>query len=246
MILLAGCSFVDNPDLPRIMFGDRAYGKRSVVKHVGLGGAGNHYIARAVMDNLTDDVTGAVVLFSGTSRIDIEIPEEMVDDVLPFYQDKKMGAPVVRSPRTVWFNSGGYGGYWNNYTRTKYAKYIHQYLKSQYLPLDWEYLNHKSLIDIAGCLNTLEAKGIDYRFGFIYNIFEDHTHEQTSLGGAVARDNPLLNLINWDKALSSYPYNYCLHNGLLSSDDFHPSHEGYQSWWNSVKDEVPFVHYYEN
>ena len=240
MLLLGGCSFVDNPDFPPAAFGEKVY-ENGLVKHVGLGGAGNHYIARAVLENLSDDVDFALILFSGTSRIDIELPEEMVDDIMSFYTDKKTGCPVVTSPQTVWFNSGGYGGNWHNHSRTKYADYIYQYLRSQYLPLNWEYLNNKSLIDVAGCLNTLEAKGIDYRFGFIYDIFKDQTHEQTSLGGAVSKDNPLLKLINWERAISSYPYDYCLEHGLLSDDDFHPSREGYESWWNSIKHEVPYT-----
>jgi hypothetical protein len=239
MILLAGCSFVDNPDLPAAIFGNDAYNKKKV-KIVGQGGSGNGWISRGILENL-DNVSSVFVLWSGLSRIDIEIPVEMIDNVQPYYSDKNTPMHYTKGHESVWFHSGGWDGTWCNWTRTKYADYLYNFMKSQYKPLNWEHLNNKSLLAIAGCLNTLEAKGIEYRFGFIYNIFKDYSGLQGSLSGAVDKNNPLLNLINWDKSVSNMPYEYCLENNLLSSDNFHPSTKGYRTWWNSIKHEVPFI-----
>lgn len=240
MIILSGCSFVDNPDMPTAIFGRNAYNETKV-NIVGCGGAGNHWISRRLLENLSDKVTGVFVLWSGLSRIDIELPIEMVSDIQSYYNDKDTPMEYTKNKESVWFMSGGWDGTWCNWTRTKYAAYLHKFMQSQYKPLNWDHLNNKSLLEVVGCLNTLEAKGIDYRFGFIYDIFKDYSGLQGSLGGAVDKSNPLLNLINWDKSVSNTPYEYCLENNLLSDDDFHPSKEGYQAWWNSIKHEVPFI-----
>jgi hypothetical protein len=235
MLLLSGCSYVDNYDFPSIAFGKPVYHKHRC-KITAWSGAGNHYISRSILDNLTPDVDRVFVLWSGLCRIDLEVPVESSDDFVSYFE----GTPVHTVGQTTWFHSGGYDGTWCNWTRTKYKKYIYDYMKSQYRPLNWKYLAQKSLQHVAGCLNTLEAKGIEYRFGFIHDIFRDYSNTQQSLGGPVSRDEPLLNLINWDKCLSSTPYEYCTERNLLASDNFHPTHEGYTSWWDSVRNEIPF------
>ena len=235
MLILSGCSYTDNNDFPSIAFGNKVYNDK-LCKIVAWGGAGNHYIAQSIIDNLTVDVDKVFVLWSGLSRLDLEFPIELKDDVLSYYE----GSPLHITNETIWFHTGGFDGTWCNYSRTKYGKYIHDFIKYQYLPLNWDYLNRKSLRSIIGCLNTLESNNIDYKFGFIYDIFKDYSDSQQSLGGAVQHDEPLLNLINWDKCISSTPYEYCLENNLLSSDNFHPSKNGYQQWWDSIRNEIPF------
>jgi len=239
MILLSGCSFVDNSDMPRAIFGRDAYNKHRV-KIVGYGGAGNHWMSRGILENL-EHVDNVLVLWTGFSRLDIEVPVEMVDDIRTYYNDTDIPIHYTVDKKNVWFHSGGWDGKWCNHPRTKYADYMYKFMQSQYKPLNWDHLTNKSLIDIAGCLNTLEAKGIPYKYGFISDIFKDHSDTQGSLSGPVSRSNPLLELLNWDHCLSSSPFDYCVENNLLSDDNFHPSKLGYQSWWNSVKNEVPSI-----
>jgi len=234
MLLLAGCSFIANPDLPEVAFGREVWDKK-LVRINAWGGAGNAFISRAVLDNL-DKVNNVLILWTGFSRIDIELPVEMVDQVSSYYE----GTPIHITNDTVWLHSGGFDGTWYNYSRTKYEKYIYEYIKSQYLPCNWNYLNNKNLRIIAGTLNTLEQLNIEYKFGFIYDIFSDHISEQQSLGSAVDRNNPLLNLINWDNCLSETPYDFCKDRGLLSDDRFNPTREGYNQWWNAVKQDITF------
>jgi len=234
MLLISGCSYTDNYHFPTIAFGEQVYRQ---AKNVAWGGAGNHYIASSVLDNLNQTIDKVFILWSGLSRLDIEFPVDVVNDIRPYYE----GSPIHITGQTAWFHTGGYDGTWCNWTRTKYEKYVYEYIRNQYLPLDFEYLNKQSLKHIVGCLNTLESMNIDYRFGFIYDIFHDYSAHQQSLSGPVDKNEPLLDLINWDKSLSLTPYEFCRENNLLSDDNFHPSSEGYQRWWEIVSENVPFT-----
>jgi len=234
MFLLAGCSYVDNPDFPLIAFGDAIYNQNRA-KIVAMGGAGNQYIAQTIADNVNCDTHDVFVLWSGMSRLDVQLPIEMDHDVENYWHR-------TFSKRSVWFHSGGYGGTWHSITnpKSRYAKYMHSYLEAQYKPLNWDYLAGISFTAISGALNLLETKNIQYRFGFIYDFFEDYSSDTTSLSGAVSRDHHMIDHIPWDKCISTTPYEFCRDNYLLDTDEFHPSAEGYNEWWNTVKSEVPF------
>ena len=229
--MLAGCSFTDNPDFPRLAFGEKVH-DHDYAKIVSFGGAGNRYIAHSILENLTDDTSHVFVLWSGISRIDISIPVEMESHILGFDHRKVLGD-------AVWLMTGGYGGSWCMET-SKIPKFLSLYLKNQYLPHNWNYLATQNLASVAGCLAILEQKNINYTFGFIYDIFADHS-DQASLGGPVSKNNPMAKHIPWDKCIPSYPYDFCKKNNLLSNDDFHPSEEGYQAWIDSVKQYLPKV-----
>ena len=232
MFLLAGCSYVDNLDFPEIAFGPAIY-RENRAKIIAMGGAGNQYIAQSILDNVNCDTTGVFVLWSGLSRIDVPLPVEMDFEVDQYWHRTK-------SKNTVWFHSGGYGGTWHSITKNAYAKYVHSYLKAQYTPLDWNYLASLSFTAISGALNLLEIKRIQYRFGFIYDFFQDYSSNTTSLSGAIDRDHHLLDHIPWQHCVSVTPYEFCRDNNLLDTDDFHPSRQGYSTWWEKIKPEVPF------
>jgi hypothetical protein len=234
MLLLAGCSYVDNSHFPRAAFGDKVYGDQC--KIIARGGTGNAFIAQRILDNLTPDVDKVFVLWSGFSRIDIPLPKAMQHQVEPYEH-------TCTTDDTVWFHSGGFGGSWHSRPRYPYAQWLYDYLSVQYKPMDWDYLATRNLTAISGCLNTLERLGIKYKFGFIYDIFQDYSYNNTSLSGPVSRDHALLKFIPWEHCLSSSPFEFCRDQNLLDpteSTPFHPSPTGYQEWWNTVKHEVPF------
>jgi|TARA_R110000822_G_C15137410_1_gene475817 hypothetical protein len=234
MLLISGCSFVDNAHLPYII--EPKNNQRRIVSH---GGAGNNWISRAVLENLSG-IDRVIVLFTGFSRIDVEIPIEMVGDIESYYSDTDKPMHYTKNKQSVWFHSGGWDGTWCNWPRTRYADYMYKYMQSQYKPMNWDHHTDRNLIAIAGCLNTLEARGIPYRYGFIYDIFKDYSGTQGSLGGPVKADNPLLNYLDFNKCFKTSPYDYCFENNLLSTDNFHPSTEGYASWWAQVKQDTPW------
>lgn len=225
MLLLSGCSFIDNPYMPNIIEPNRH--QRRIV---GQGGAGNSWISRGIIENLSG-IDSVMVLWSGFSRMDIEIPVEMLSDIESYYADNTTPIHYTKNKSSVWFHSGGWDGTWCNWPRTRYADYMYKYMKSQYKPMNWNHHTDRNLIAIAGCLNTLEARGIPYRYGFIYDIFKDYSGTQGSLGGPVSRDNPLLELLRPECCFTTSPFDYCIEHNLLSEDGFHPSEQGYANWW---------------
>lgn len=235
MLLLAGCSFTDNLYFPTIAFDENVYCSH-YSKILARGGAGNAFIAQSILDNLTPDVDKVFVLWSGFSRIDISLPKQMEYQV-EIYEH------TSTTNDALWFHSGGFGGSWHSHSRYPYAQWLYDYVSAQYKPMDWDYLATKNLTVISGCLNTLDRLGIQYKFGFIYDIFQDYSNSHTALSGPVSRDHPLLRLIPWEHCLSSSPYEFCKDRNLLDPTEptpFHPSEQGYQKWWDSVKQEVPF------
>ena len=230
MFLLAGCSFTDNPYFPRYAFGDRVH--RTDLSIISArGGAGNYYIAASIIEHLPV-IDRVFVLWTGLSRIDLAVPAELKLQVEDFYHQETVGD-------TVWLMSGGFGGMWS-LDDSGLPKHYSAYLKDQYVSCNWEYLSSKSLLQIATCLSLLEKKQIEYTFGFIYDIFANN-EDQASLGGAVSRNNPILDLIPWDKCIPSTPYEFCKTRNLLSSDNFHPSEQGYQQWADSVRSHLPLI-----
>jgi len=235
MLLFAGCSYTDNPYFPRIAFGENVYNPTRC-KILAQGGVGNTFIARSILDNLTPEVDKVFVLWSGFSRIDISVPKQMEYQFDP-YEHRSL------TNDASWLHSGGFGGSWHSHSRYPYAQWIYDCVTAQYKPMDWNYLATQNLVTISGCLNTLDKLGIEYKFGFIYDIFQDYSDDNTSLSGPVSRNHSLLRLIPWEHCLSSTPFEFCRDRGLLDPTEptpFHPSQIGYQEWWNSVKQEVSF------
>jgi hypothetical protein len=235
MLLFAGCSYTDNPYFPRIAFGEKVY-SHIHCKILARGGVGNTFIARSILDNLTPEVDKVFVLWSGFSRIDISVPRQM-EYQFDSYEHKSL------TNDASWLHSGGFGGSWHSHSRYPYAQWIYDCVAAQYKPMDWNYLATQNLVTISGCLNTLDKLGIKYKFGFIYDIFQDYSDDNTSLSGPVSRNHPLLRLIPWEHCLSSTPFEFCRDRGSLDPSEptpFHPSQVGYQEWWNSVRQEVPF------
>lgn len=219
MLLLAGCSYLHNPYLPSIIAGSDSY------ELIAKGSAGNEFIAKSVIYNIRrTNYKKVFILWSGLIRLDLEVSNTLDLSGVDEYRKTQ------RDQRT-WFHSGGLEG--GCLKDPAVPKWIKNHFQQQYLTLDYDLIQSQSLYHISTCLNTLEAQGIDYRFGFIYDIHKPD-NGQYSLGKEVLKTHPLVHLIPWKKSISSTPYDYCLEHGLLSEDRFHPSEEGYQKWWDSV------------
>lgn len=219
MLLLAGCSYLHNPYLPSIIAKDTPF------DNISQSSAGNEFIAKSVLYNLkTASYKKVFILWTGLIRLDLE-----VSNVLDLSMVNKV-RKTKRNNRT-WFHSGGLdGGCLRDPTVPGWIK---NYFQQQYLPLDYELIQSQNLYHIASCLNVLESQGIDYRFGFIYDIHKPD-NGQYSLGPEISKSHPMMKLIPWEKSVSLTPYDFCLEHGLLGVDRFHPTFEGYQKWWDSV------------
>lgn len=225
MLLLAGCSFVNDPNCHLTGFGRLAH-EYDQCRIVSRSGAGNYYIAHSILSHITKlDVSEVFVLWSGLSRIDIPLPLASAD------QFRSHNISVEED--CAWLHSGGWAGTWS-LDKKKASTNFYDYYHSQYSALDWKFLNQQSLTKIIGCLNTLEHQKIPYKWGFIYDIYHDHSDE-SSLSAAVDHSEPLLKLLPWNKCISVAPYDYCKKLNLLSDDQFHPSLEGWTSWFANIE-----------
>lgn len=231
MLLVAGCSFVQNPHLVPLMFGDSVYCSRQIC-NVAQSGAGNHYISQSILENLDGRIDRVFVLFSGLSRIDVPLPQDLEFEIENFVHRARLG-------RSIWFLSGGAAGFWNMDTAGA-PSWIRTYLKKQFISHDWEYLANLSLGHVAGCLAVLDSRKIEYIWGFIHDIYQDHTYE-SSLGGAISRDNQMAYNLPWERSLQVQPYDFCRQFNLLSEDGFHPSPNGYRFWYDTVRDQFKTI-----
>lgn len=224
MLLLAGCSFVNDPNCHLTGFGSDAhdYNKCRIISR---SGAGNHYISHSILSHLNPDITEVFVLFSGLSRIDIPMPLSNVN-LVDF-------SNVSLEDDCIWLHSGGWAGTWT-LEKNKNPDGPARYFKDQYYALDWQYLNRQSLMRVVGCLSAVELMKIPYTWGFIYDIYQDYTDSDTSLGAAVSRDDPILRLLPWHRFVDPPPYEFCRDRGLLDIDGFHPSLQGWQIWFDAL------------
>jgi hypothetical protein len=227
MLLVSGCSYLENNFFSNLFYSARCNGEN--ITCLARSGAGNQYIADSVLNNLNQQVTDVFVLWTGFNRIDISMSSDINLEIIKPWHKTQVG-------HTTWLHSGGMQG---GLSLSELPPWVDSYLKYQYLPLDWNYLIDQNLRHVVGCLNTLKKLDINYSFGFIYDIHQDYS-KRFFLGGAVPRDHYLLKAIDWSKCISITPYEYCLTNNLLSADDFHPSDDGYQIWWNQIQKELPF------
>jgi hypothetical protein len=227
MLLVSGCSYLENNFFSNLFYSIRCNGKNLTC--LARSGAGNQYIADSILNNLNQQVTEIFVLWTGFNRVDISISKDInFETIKPWHK--------TQVNHTTWLHSGGLQG---GLSSDELPSWLDNYLKYQYLPLDWNYLIDQNLRHVVGCLNTLEKLGINYAFGFIYNIYQDYS-DRFFLGGAVPRDHYLLKAIDWSKCVSITPYEYCLKNNLMHTDNIHPSDKGYQTWWNQIQKELPF------
>lgn len=226
MLLVSGCSYLHNKYFQNIFCHNKGPDR---VKFLPRGGAGNQYIADSIVNNLSAEVTEVFVLWTGFNRIDVPFSWQE-----PFAKVKPWHQTTVKC--TTWLHSGGVQG---GLMRDEIPAWLNAWIKHQYLTFDWDYLIDQNMRHVVGCLSTLEALGINYAFGFIYDIYHDYS-DRFFLGGAVPRDHHLLPAINWKKCLSVTPYEYCRDQNLLAEDGIHPNDQGYQSWWNTVQPELPF------
>jgi hypothetical protein len=230
MLLLAGCSFVNSTECHLTLFPEaHDYNKCRIVSR---SGAGNKYIAHSILWHIGHlDIKKIFVLWSGLSRLDLAYSNKLNEEFSNYSH-----ANVEED--CLWFHSGGWGGTWTEHQKN-YPKSTHEYLKTLYYPQDWDMINNSNLLSIIGCLNTIENLKIPYRWGFIYDIFQDYTNTG-SLGAPVDRNNPLLKMLPTHTQITTTPFEFCSQNNLLSSDGFHPTALGWSEWAKVVADRLEF------
>jgi hypothetical protein len=227
-ILVAGCSFTDGQDWPRMLF------TNANIKNIGRGGAGNEYIGLATIDairlsnNLNFDFV--FILWSGISRIDVTFPSSMDQTDFSNIQVKGKTSNTVTlfsgGPRWDWTRNDGNDPpvLWN-------YPFLDTYFKLKYKNNDRNFLIDNSTLHILNCHNFLESQNIPYKFGFIYNIFDSNLKEEPSC----SKSQGYFKFINWDKFINFPPLEFGVKHDLLQDDGVHLTQEGMNIWANSIK-----------
>lgn len=182
-------------------------------------GAGNEYIAHSVVETCCNrnDITDVFVLWTGLHRLDLALSNE-------YETNYKF---VEKLNNTQWYLSGGLIGTWLK-TNDLVIKNL---FKLQYSQRD-EYLLDRTLYNIVTTQEFLKSKNINYKFGFIYDIYKDN------LGlGKIDQQANLYKALDQQHILNTYPHEWGFENNELLEDGFHLTEEGMVKWLETIKGE---------
>jgi len=219
--LILGCSYtdVDQAVWHDTLFDDyRVYAK---------GGVDNAWISRTGVHALLNNQFSSVfVMFTGLNRISIPTPVDAVDP--EYYFSFPIGYDIGPYSDVHLLQSGGLGGTWNTHS----DKHLQHVFKTQYTSNSKTYFSDLNLYHVVLFVSYLQQIGIDFKWTFIYNIFEDTEHEHL-LGKCV--DRTYWNSIAKTNYIPITPYEFGIENKLMQEDGFHLTYPGQQAWAEEVK-----------
>ena len=223
-VLVAGCSFTENQTWPSVLFSN------ANIKNIGLGGAGNEFIATATIDAVRSVRPDFVfLLWSGICRVDVSFSKLLSQSEFSQIQFKG------RTRHSVTLFSGG------DWTRDDKLDppdlwkhpLLDSYLKLKYKNKDHGFLVDNSTYHIMSCHNFLASQNIPYKFGFIYNVFDSNVKNEPSC----SKDQGYFKFLDWDKFIDFPPLEYGVKYDLLQ-DGFHLTQTGMNSWAEKIKNQV--------
>lgn len=192
-------------------------------------GAGNEYIAHSVIETCAiHNIDYVFVLWSGVSRIDLSFGNDIIGNV-----NENLDHCTNINNRN-WMHCGGLLG---SHSSLSKKNIVGQYIKTQHIETDSEYLTNISLYNVLITQAYLESRNIKYDFGWIYNPHIEYNlddNKEVANELTLCKKSKLYDVIDWDKFLPSYPYNWCKENKMLDDDNFHPSLNGLHTWLNGL------------
>lgn len=229
MRILSGCSYllpntyIMEPDELDSKFQTKLNNRFGDHINLAMAGAGNDYIARSIIDMvLRNNVEYAFVLWSGVSRIDIPLGNNVAQAIYDDYIFKKI------SYSQTWIYSGGYLGSWTSMKRSSISNLFRDCYKED----DPLFYTDRTLTNIITTISVLEANNVQYDMGFMYDPLSPENTEQ-SLG--LLHSSPLMDKINWDKFIPNFPYEYGRHNNGFQKDKFHLLPNIMLDWLDTLK-----------
>lgn len=154
----------------------------STYKNLGMGGAGNRYIAQSTIDylehaNLNPSTTAVVIMWSGPSRKDKAVSKQWWDYAQA--NDYKFGARFMLGPSpdeeyTYWLFSGGMGNSWN------YNSVSRELFEIDYKTTDAQIMCKESLFYFKQLADYLDLNGYQYKFTSFVNYW--HVKEKVFKG----------------------------------------------------------------
>jgi hypothetical protein len=215
MILVSGCSFLHHAkETLEERLGNHENWARS--------GAGNEYIAASIISAVRRDPTKykyAFILWSGIDRIDLSMPTDLSEIYVPSYSYKK------QIDHRSYIFSGGIGASYRSLPPSPYSKYVDLLYKTD----EYDYFTDQTITAMFTVASVLDAYNIPYDFGSIYDPLAKYDPPQAVLGSSTMSE-----IVDY-YSIKTYPFNECNANGMLQSDNFHPTSEGLRQWIKSVK-----------
>jgi len=216
-ILVAGCSFAQHLSsyLQQKIPGSR-------VTNLALAAAGNCYISDAVLFATFKEKFDLIYIsWSGWSRVDL-----MVEDV-SFFKDWNYKGTIGN---INYIFSGGAGG-WDHHK----DPFINMLFTNYYKFTDHEQLHRRSLIEMIKMQSHLSNLNTPFYFTSMIDQFNGNAEsmiENTCEYGAskYANNKPLIDKIDFDRWLNYGVYETVKDVGMLDTDNFHPSPQGYNYW----------------
>ena len=228
-VLVSGCSYTVGQSWPNKLF------PNCKVTNCARAAAGNDFISFSIFDEirLNGKPDFIFILWSGLRRREAYFPKETKELV---FKNTLHGT----TQNSISVFSGG------NFFKTKetvpsYHPAVDKFFKLQYLSNNENFLIEQSTQKILACHSFLESLNIDYRFGFIYNIFSNDFNWAPALGSAVTKSDGYLSFLDWDKYINITPFEYGIKNDFISADNMHLTQEGMNSWAKEVSAYLPKI-----
>jgi hypothetical protein len=210
-ILLTGCSFINEFNVDN-----------DKIKIFGFPGAGNSLIAEKTLSELaTGKYDRVFVSWSGINRIDVPVGESLGYVIDQGYKFK------THIGKSFWYASGGLGASGQS---KNCPKAIRGMFDAFYKFANARYLTDQGLTGVLKVQSYLQAKKIQHKMSFIYDIHKRDQHWDHALG-RVDKQSHVYQLIDWDNIqITNTPHEWAKQHNFLCDDKFHPTVDAMKEW----------------
>lgn len=237
-LLVNGCSFTQTPQdrpswsvyLHQDLLGlnpDHRY------HNLALSGTGNNYIADSTVryllqNDLDPQTTLVMIMWTGVTRIDINVSQEYHDDIL---SDTPNRADLLDN---CWAMSTGMGGAWTTVPRAMF--------ENIYKAQDNRAMAGNTLLQMVNLRHFLEARGYRYRFMSYVNYWgtdpEWYSPNLDFSIGHYASQSPLLKGLGdhwiWVNDHRDCLFEFAQDKNMLLDDGFHPDAQAHELFYQQV------------
>lgn len=216
-----GCSYVKRFQIDNFY---KNFGDDFVV--AGLSGADNQSICNNVIGyHIKYGLTYVFVMFTGLNRTSYPISNNL-NEMFNNYFSK-----VSINDELRLFSGGTYGSWNLHYDLRKVFKLTH-------LDSNLSHITQNSLLACMSCINFLKTNNIPYNYTFTYNPFKVDPHSD-QVWGTINKDNKYWAMLDKTNFIDDYfLFDYAKENMLLLEDNFYPSIQAYERWFELIKSKL--------
>lgn len=256
-VLVSGCSFTEGYDWPQYLY------ENSSVTNLGRSGSSNRFICHSVASAVTkNDYDEIFILFTGFSKLDVIVPSTShtkkiaqewkyygeVDDMLYIFDGGNRATLVanyIQIKDESWPDIVSVDQFFQLPSWIK-NECIQHGLISGYNPQDLQSIifmttllhqlgdrshNHNvsTLQSMAFLTALLDKKKKNYWFAFALDPFKKN------IQGKINRKNIYYHEINWSRYIDINPFEFCIKNDTMNTDNGHPSKQGMRVWAKAIQ-----------